>query len=327
MSKKVKSFDAFKESFARKMEESLPKGFTVDGYTTLVDVNRKFEALAVTSSERGNQRTIAIDVSHVFEMYCNSMEKGLNKKISEYVNEAKDILMNDLLKVKIPDKTGFVKDSKLSLDNFDESKLFLKLINTEASEEYLQTIPHEDFQDLSIIFAYNLGVHDNLQASSVITNQMMNELGITKDVLMEKAKSNFEFSANNILNFIGTELTFEDVESQPVMIVLSNSTGTYGASAMLFTDKIADLCEHYNFTNPIILPSSIHETLLVDRTEEMTTEYCLEMIKTINEEVVGEQETLSNSMYAFDPITKEYTIISVDKEESYEREDDSDFER
>ena len=54
---------------------------------------------------------------------------------------------------------------------------------------------------------------------------------------------------------------------EPPIHVLTNSTGRYGAAAMLYTGKIRELADSTG-TDLVILPSSLHEVLLVPDLEE-----------------------------------------------------------
>jgi uncharacterized protein YdhG (YjbR/CyaY superfamily) len=91
------------------------------------------------------------------------------------------------------------------------------------------------------------------------------------------------------------------------MYILSNSNGINGASALLYPEVIE------NFSNTIksnvyILPSSIHEVILVPFQEEIDKSQLIQMVNEVNETQVAKEEVLSSSVYYYDRLRKELTV-------------------
>ena len=82
------------------------------------------------------------------------------------------------------------------------------------------------------------------------------------------------------------------------MYVLSNKTGLNGASAMLYNGLIEQFAEKVN-SNLYILPSSIHEVILMPYNEEYEIEELKKMVKEINSTQVPKGDVLSDSVYIY----------------------------
>ena len=95
------------------------------------------------------------------------------------------------------------------------------------------------------------------------------------------------------------EFEGEDAEKGECMFVLSNRLRNFGAGAMLYEDrlKIIRMCLGENF---YILPSSIHEVILLPESKAMDQSELSKIVKDINETQVKDEEVLSDFAYYFD---------------------------
>lgn len=82
------------------------------------------------------------------------------------------------------------------------------------------------------------------------------------------------------------------------MVVLTNSSCTYGASAMTCTNSLDEIQDAWG--EPIyILPSSIHEVIAVPKSIG-SKEDLANMVREINTNVVNEDDFLSDNVYYYD---------------------------
>ena len=82
------------------------------------------------------------------------------------------------------------------------------------------------------------------------------------------------------------------------MYVLTNSTGSLGAAALFYPDvkeKAAELMgsDYY------ILPSSVHEVILVPDNPSIDAKDLCKMVKEANRTVVEEKDILSDNVYHY----------------------------
>lgn len=58
-----------------------------------------------------------------------------------------------------------------------------------------------------------------------------------------------------------------------------------------------------------ILPSSIHETLLIPANADMDTEYLRDMVRTVNRTKVAPDEILSDNVYYYSRLTDRVELV------------------
>lgn len=187
--------------------------------------------------------------------------------------------------------------------------VYMRLINTERNKERLQEIPHQEFLDLSLVYSYSVPVFEEMAGTLVITNEHLKLLNITKEELHQAAKSNGERFQPirlcemkemllNIADKLGITVTEEDNQYH-CLYVITNKTGMFGAVAMILEEELKVFSKRIS-NSFYILPSSIHELILVPASCELSVEYLASMVHDINETHVDPTEVLSDSIYFYD---------------------------
>ena len=85
-------------------------------------------------------------------------------------------------------------------------------------------------------------------------------------------------------------------ESSIPLYVLTNKEKIFGASAMLYSEKIKDLADKLH-SDLLIIPSSVHETLLLSDGREYDS--YREMVRAVNTTQVDPEEILSFNLYRY----------------------------
>lgn len=86
------------------------------------------------------------------------------------------------------------------------------------------------------------------------------------------------------------------------MYVLSNSLRNYGAACIAYPhimETIGEILQEDYY----ILPSSIHEVVIVPYTREISRREMDDMVRDINETQVADEEVLSNHVYLYERST------------------------
>ena len=84
------------------------------------------------------------------------------------------------------------------------------------------------------------------------------------------------------------------------MKVLTNTEKFYGAAAIIYgKDKIRDLAEKEG-SDIVIIPSSVHECLLLPYDKSLSLELLNVMVNEVNALEVKEEEILSDHVYMYD---------------------------
>lgn len=279
-----------------------------------------------------------------FQIRLNDVSKNngiILKGITIVENEnniAPTIYLNDYYQDYINGRTTFVKVindvmgtyHKNKIDQSVDMRYFLnyekvkqrivyKLINTEKNKELLNDIPHIEFLDLSIVFQYLVTQEDLGMAAILIHNVHQKLLEVSIEDLYQAAKENthtlLEYEIKSMSEVLceireeeGLEESDDDymmeISGSVPMYVLSNKQRVEGAACMLYSDLL------HHFSDKIgksffIIPSSIHELLLLPADHDVEDLEVKRMIKEINDTQVSAEEILSYSLYFYDRQSEE----------------------
>jgi hypothetical protein len=192
-----------------------------------------------------------------------------------------------------------------------------KLINYDKNRELLTDVPYVAFLDLAIVFYCDVEMEDFGHATILIHNTHLKLWKITKEQLIKIARKNAPRilpykieSMYDIVQQIMSEELFvkqsKELES-PSLYVLTNKRNYFGAAVMLYPEVLTDFAMTCN-RNIVILPSSVHEVMLVPVREDENLEEFTNMVKEVNELQVAREEVLSDHIYYFDRKIGEITI-------------------
>ena len=187
-------------------------------------------------------------------------------------------------------------------------KIKMKLINYEKNEELLEQVPHIRFLDLAIVFMVVLESDcDNGFASILIHNHHLNFWNIgAKDlnnIAMENTANDFEvIPMSSIINAImDEELAGVIMDNAEIEIsILTNHSRLQGAVGIIHKEILNQYMKETRADKVWIIPSSIHETLLIPCDLMPDMEYVKGMVKEVNATQVQPEEILSDNVYVYD---------------------------
>ena len=199
---------------------------------------------------------------------------------------------------------------EFELDSFvdwDKAKLriCMRLVNREKNEELLNDIPHVAFLDLELIFYYLLPEEAKLGSASIlIHNNHCEAWGITTEELFSYARDNTKhlnglriISMAEMLTEIGGPEFIQD-KALPMWIMTSENK-YFGAVGLYYADIIREFAKDRG-KSLYVLPSSVHEIILLEDNGDDDSEKLREMVKEVNSTQVATEEVLSDSIYRFD---------------------------
>lgn len=192
------------------------------------------------------------------------------------------------------------------------------LVHTAENRELLGQMPHRKIADLSLYYRIVFQDQGNdMQASMSITNGHMKQWGVTEQELYHQAVANMENRETNTLTpmedvlasmFTGKGeernlLTEGSVECaklpQEGFYVLTNERRIYGA-ALLAVPGVMEKVDQLFPEGYYILPSSLHEVLIVEKDKNLSAKELGEMVREVNRAEVSPQERLSDCVYEYD---------------------------
>lgn len=187
--------------------------------------------------------------------------------------------------------------------NSVKSRIFYKLVSFAENKKFLEDAPHIRWHDLAIVFYYALEDEVMEGASITINRQHMMMWKQNAESLYRIAGRNTRRDMPELL--VSIRELVEDVtgisvqgEDDLPMYVLTNKDKRFGASAMLYSKQMEELAESFG-CDLLILPSSVHEVLLLpdDHCQEYT--FYRQMVSEVNRTQVEPEEVLSFGLYRY----------------------------
>ena len=277
---------------------------TGDGYSVRLDTVTKNNGVilnGITISQEGCNVSPAIYLNEYYAPYLDgTVTLGL----------ITDIVM-DLYNRNKPGKDidmGYFRDYEAV-----KNGIVYKLINTEMNRALLEDIPHVPFHDLSIVFEYIVAQQDGESASILIRNAFLKMWGIDAEELYRTASTNTpllrKYDIKN-MNDVIRDITGAMANPCDIfpMYVLSNTNGTEGAACILYPDLLRDFAKACK-SDLFIIPSSIHECLLLPYADPEEGRQIKEIIGEVNETQLCAEEVLSDSLYFYEQCTDELRML------------------
>ena len=184
-------------------------------------------------------------------------------------------------------------------------------VHADWNREMLENCPHRNLLDLAVAYRLELE-HEKYRASTFIPAWFLNQWGITEQELWETAMENLQgeaYKTESLPEFLGTfpcpeqegpaGTGQENFCGVARLYVLTNRDMHYGAAGILRKDLLEE-CAGKLQGNFYILPSSVHEILLLAERPEMEAEDLREMVRCVNREEVSREEWLSENVYYYD---------------------------
>ena len=189
-------------------------------------------------------------------------------------------------------------------------KITYKLINVQKNEVLLQTLPHILYLDLAIVFYVLFDVEDHAASTIPITYRLMEVWGKDVTEIYQIALDNSPLllpaafkSMRIVIKELLGEPCVEEIRSTDIMFVLTNPLRNFGAACMLYNGILEQIYGTLG-ENYYILPSSIHEVIIVPESQACSKEELLDMVRFVNETQVDLEDILSDSVYYYDFASK-----------------------
>ena len=326
------TFDEFKQEVTEKIKDFLPVEYQnaeVSIQEVIKNNDTHLSGLTIRKEDQNISPTLYLDDYYqMLESGVHSMN-GILSRIADTYDQA---MNNDISKS--------AQDIVSSITDYEETKdkIIPRVVNRESNEERLKELPHKDVgDDLAVTYHVDLGNDGDGSMSVAISNQMMEKYGVSLDELHDQACANMEEISP--ATFMGIEEVLAGLmipgydEMSPeeknearmdmgmpsqdgansYMYVLSNQSKVFGAAELLDTKTLDTIKEQVG--DFYILPSSVHEVLIVPKTEEMSLKDLEAMVREVNSTQVAPNEVLSDHVYEYDSETKE--IFRADKAEEH----------
>ena len=310
---KKEFIDELKMSLLDHLPVDISENATLEIREVLKGNDQKLTGLIIGEPDINIRPTIYIDRCIEEYRHGEPIDEILQKIADQYVE------------IRDPDMRDFDID-KITIFDEIKDRLATKVVNTEMSKEYLSEVPYKEFGDLAVICQIRFKEIDGSLASTTVNDHFLDKWGVSFDEVLDIAlKNDHELTKPQLAPMDKIMMCLmlgedyhqegflpEPTESDVKMYVLSTADKVNGAK-LLNQQEILDEIASFTNSNLIILPSSIHEVIVVPENEQLpynVTELN-QMITEINNNEVRPDEVLSDHAYHY---SKDERMLTYEKD-------------
>jgi hypothetical protein len=290
------SFEEFRENILQEIRARADGAFQVKKHDVIKNNNVNQTGIAVMKEGADIGPCVYLD-----EFYREYESEGM--KLGEIVDEVYRLILKYEEDMPDVDLSGFRNWETVHSD------IYPKLVNAEQNKGLLEKIPHRDFLDLAVVYYAVARDHAREDSGTIlIHNGHMEIWGQEEENLYQTALMNMR--ADGEADLITIERIVEHMLGIPFqekegnasqdkdMYILTNCRRRFGAAEILdkktlrtIADKVGD--------GFIVLPSSIHETIILPPKDAKKYDGLAKMVREVNDTQVDREERLSYHVYVY----------------------------
>ncbi len=190
-----------------------------------------------------------------------------------------------------------------SFENVKPSVVY-KVINRDENKELLQHVPHRNVLDLAVVCYVLLDLSKHRTAVMMVRDEHLAVWNVTEDEVFCEAEKNVvrllpaKFSTMKDVVAHMLEIPAETDNGEDFMYVLSNEQKNFGA-ACIFYEGVAEMIGEKLGENYYVIPSSVHEVIIIPESRAPKKCEIEEMIAEINDTQLDTEEILSYKVYYY----------------------------
>lgn len=272
---------------------------------------------------------------HAVSALLDGIDIGVNLYMEEFYEEYQSgTSMDAIIKHMITIIEGMREKSYINEKNLIEAmsnypymreNIIIRLLNREHNEEYLENKVYVPFLDLAAVVFVMMNQDENGISTLAIPRKIFEEWNIPiadvfKDALEETIKrfpavtESFQKLLTELEMDVGKMLQddFAEMMNPPIqeemknIFIITNQAKINGAAVLLYPNVLKELAEQLRSDKLYILPSSIHELIVLDECDSI--EQLQQMVHHVNQSMVLETERLSDNVYVYDNKEQSITI-------------------
>lgn len=287
---------AFGDEIFRRLAETAEQGCSVSMEQVDKNNGQKREGIVIRAERSRISPVFYLDVMYEQYLQGMSLEELIEGIWKFYWEEARK---------KQFDVNDFMDWSRV------KNRLFLRVVSTEMNREVLETTIHKEILDLSAVVYARLEhpSGDGIASVSIRKEHLMLWQQCEEDVytiaLQNTRQEDISFVS--ITNEISAMLSEEEREMllddelmamESPLFVLTNEAKLFGAVCMLLPEVMDQIVDEKG-GDLYLLPSSIHEILILKTSELNDPPRLQHMVQDINEMQVPMEQRLSNHVYRY----------------------------
>ena len=299
-------YNTFKNTFTEDVKRTFTeKGKNMEFSTeSITKLNERYDALTVKPADSN----VGVNIN------LNSCYKAIESGhvYGDVLEDAIDMVLNAL------NTKPQLDISSLTDYNAMKSKLTVEVVSAERNRELLEKIPHQVMEDLAIVYRFVLNSDKTGRSSILITNKMIETMDISPEQLHADAVSNsaqYKPLVIKGMNEVIAELmgmSLEDMglpqnPEEEQIFVASVPDKVHGAGVLAYQGFMDQAAERVG-GDFFILPSSVHEILIVPDNGKMGLAELEKMVREVNATEVDPVDKLTDNVYHYDSQAKIFEL-------------------
>lgn len=249
------------------------------------------------------------------------MEKDKNIAPTIYINSFYDRYREGVsLKAVVSEIIRIYNQNKNSIninadyfENYENVRktIVYKLVNYQKNKKLLEDVPYKRVLDLAVVFYCLIEQRKGVSATALIHNEHLRIWNVTEDEIYNDALKNTPVllagsivPMSKILSEIAGTAPVDNDEKVceytggDILYVLTNSSRVNGAACILYDNLLKKFANDVH-SDLYILPSSVHEVIIVPKKNAFDKSELADMVREVNEQGVSQDEILSDNVYEY----------------------------
>lgn len=314
--------EEFKNEFVEALKEKLSeRGNDVDVKVSTVEkMNQSYEAITITP-EGSN-----IGMNMNLEVFAEAYESGV--PFDEIVEQ-----VTNKVEAHLADMPTFDVQSLTDYEQMKD-KLAMEVVATDRNADLLAKVPHQEMEDMAVVYRFVMESDESGRASILVSNDLLDKMGVTPEQLHADALENapelrpavIKGMSEVMMDMMGEDahemFGIDEFPQDEMMYVATVPDKISGAGVIAYQEFMDQAAEKLG-GDFYILPSSIHEVLLVKDDGAVNFNDLKSMVEDVNATQVAPEEKLTDSVYHYD--SKEHIFELAEKFEARQQEKESDI--
>ena len=311
--------EEFKNEFVEALKEKLSeRGNDVDVKVSTVEkMNQSYEAITITP-EGSN-----IGMNMNLEVFAEAYESGVpfNEIVEQVTNK---------VEAHLADMPTFDVQALTDYEQMKD-KLAMEVVATDRNADLLAKVPHQEMEDMAVVYRFVMESDENGRASILVSNDLLDKMGVTPEQLHADALENapelrpavIKGMSEVMMDMMGEDahemFGIDEFPQDEMMYVATVPDKISGAGVIAYQEFMDQAAEKLG-GDFYILPSSIHEVLLVKDDGAVNFNDLKSMVEDVNATQVAPEEKLT---YHYD--SKEHIFELAEKFEARQQEKEADI--
>ena len=283
-------------------------------------MNQSYEAITITP-EGSN-----IGMNMNLEVFAEAYESGVpfNEIVEQVTNK---------VEAHLADMPTFDVQSLTDYEQMKD-KLAMEVVAADRNADLLAKVPHQEMEDMAVVYRFVMESDENGRASILVSNDLLDKMGVTPEQLHADALENapelrpavIKGMSEVMMDMMGEDahemFGIDEFPQDEMMYVATVPDKISGAGVIAYQEFMDQAAEKLG-GDFYILPSSIHEVLLVKDDGAVNFNDLKSMVEDVNATQVAPEEKLTDSVYHYD--SKEHIFELAEKFEARQQAKEADI--